>query len=38
MNYFFFSIQYSLRMFLINKKIAFTEKGYRVRFDRKDIV
>ena len=26
MKYFYFSIQHSLRMFLINKKIVFTEK------------
>ena len=33
MKYFYFSIQYSLRMFLINKKIVFTEKRYRVKFN-----
>ena len=32
MKYFYFSIQHSLRMFLINKKIVFTEKRYRVKF------
>ena len=29
---------HSLRMFLINKKIAFAEKRYRVKFNRKDIL
>ena len=38
MKYFYFSIQHSLRMFLNNKKISFTEKRYRVKFNRKDIV
>ena len=38
MKYFYFSIQYSLRMFLINKKIVFTEKRYRVKFNKKDVV
>ena len=33
MKYFYFSIQHSLRMFLINKKIVFTEKRYRVKFN-----
>ena len=31
--YFYFGIQHSLRMFLINKKIVFTEKRYRVKFN-----
>ena len=38
MKYFYFSIQHSLRMFLISKKIVFTKKRYRVKFNRKDIV
>ena len=38
MKYFYFSIQHSLRMFLINKKIKFTEKRYPVKFIRKDVV
>ena len=33
MKYFYFSIQHSLRMFLINKKIVFAEKRYRVKFN-----
>ena len=33
--YFYFSIQHSLRMFLINKKNVFTEKRYRVKFIEK---
>ena len=32
LKYFCFSIQHSLRMFLINKKIVFAEKRYRVKF------
>ena len=32
LKYFCFSIQHSLRMFLINKKIVFVEKRYRVKF------
>ena len=35
---FYFSIQDSLRMFLINKSIVFAEKWYRIKFNRKDIV
>ena len=31
--YFYFGIQHSLRIFLINKKIVFTEKRYRVKFN-----
>ena len=31
MKYFYFSIQHSLRMFLINKKIVFSEKRYCVK-------
>ena len=38
MKYFYFSIQHSLCMFLINKKIVFAEKRYRVKFNRKDRV
>ena len=38
MKYFYFIIQDSLRMFLTNKKIVFTEKIYHVKFNRKDIV
>ena len=33
MKYFNFGIQHSLRMFLINKKIVFTEKRHRVKFN-----
>ena len=36
--YFYFSIQYSLCMVLINKKIVFTDKRYGVKFNRKDFV
>ena len=38
MKYFYFSIQHSLRIFLINKKIVFSEKRFRVKFNRKDIM
>ena len=31
MKYFYFSIQHSLRVFLINKKIVFTEKRHRIK-------
>ena len=34
----FMKHEHSLRMFLNNKKISFTEKRYRVKFNRKDIV
>ena len=33
MKYFYFSTQHSLRTFFINKKIVFTEKRYRVKFN-----
>ena len=35
MKYFYFSIQHSLHMFLIKKKIVFTEKRYRVKLIEK---
>ena len=38
MKYFYFSIQDSLRMFLISKKIVFAEKWCCVKFNRKDIL
>ena len=33
MKYFYFSTEHSLRMFFINKKIVFTEKKCRVKFN-----